>query len=263
MFENSEDIKQVGEIKLTNDLSQFKFMKTNRPIDPKHVNDIRISIEENGSLVNPIMVNKDMEVVDGQNRLLAFRKAGKPVYYYQVDDYGIDEVRVLNIKQKNWNTMDYLNSFVAMGYEDYIELKKFHEKYSEFTLTVCIALLSNKRTFGMYSTKEKARKKTAEAKEKYMVFSHGTWKIGDAAKAIEYAGRLRLIGQFYPKYYKSVFVGTMLTLFENENFVFEEFMEKLKKRPDSLVDCNSRNQYKTLIEKIYNHRRKETVNLRY
>jgi hypothetical protein len=258
-----EDIEQVGEVKLAHDLEQFNFMNTNRPIDPKHVNDIRNSIKESGPLVNPIMVNEDMTVIDGQNRLMAFKREGKPIYYYTVDGYGIEQVRVLNIRQKNWSNDDYLKSFVAMGYKDYVELAEFKKIYSEFTLSVCITLLSNKRSFGLYSQEERARKVTEEAKSRSMVFNHGTWKINNKALAIENAGKLRLIGQFYPKYYKSVFVGTMLTMFENEKFDFQEFMEKLKKQPNALVDCNNRIQYKTLIEKIYNYKRKHTVNLRF
>jgi len=61
----------------------------------------------------------------------------------------------------------------------------------------------------------------------------------------------------------SIFVSTMLSLFNNENFDFFEFANKLTYQTQKLEDCASVAQYKVLIEKIYNHRRRNKVNLRF
>lgn len=259
-LEKNKNVEKVGEIKLTNDLEQFNFMNTNRPIDPKHVDNIRKSVRENGPLINPIMVNENNDIIDGQNRLVAFRKEQQPIYYYTVNGYGINEVRILNIKQRNWVNYDYLKSYVEMGYEDYILLDRFHKRNNEFSLTTCISLLSKTTSTSKFS---EAKAKIRKSNENSMSFNRGTWKIKDMEWAVDMVGKLRLVGQFYEGYYKSNFISTIISLMNNSKFEFDEFIHKLKIQPTALVDCSNRNQYKALIEKIYNHRRRDKVNLRY
>jgi hypothetical protein len=55
----------------------------------------------------------------------------------------------------------------------------------------------------------------------------------------------------------------MISLLRNNNFEFTEFLQKLKLQPTALQDCATVNNYKVLIEEIYNYRRKDKVNLRF
>ena len=50
---------------------------------------------------------------------------------------------------------------------------------------------------------------------------------------------------------------------QNENFEFTEFLQKIKIQPTALQDCNTVDQYKLLIEEIYNYKRRDKVNLRF
>jgi hypothetical protein len=72
-----------------------------------------------------------------------------------------------------------------------------------------------------------------------------------------------MIKPYYVGYNRSAFVGTMIVLLQNQNFDFNDFMHKLRIQPTALVDCANREQYKTLIEDIYNFKRREKVNLRF
>ena len=54
-----------------------------------------------------------------------------------------------------------------------------------------------------------------------------------------------------------------LSLSKNKNFEFTEFIIKLNAQPTSLVDCTTTGHYITLIEEIYNYRRRDKVNLRF
>ena len=75
--------------------------------------------------------------------------------------------------------------------------------------------------------------------------------------------QIRAIKKFYEGYKRGIFVGTMLSLFNNDNFDYNRFMHKLEIQPGVLHDCASRAQYKLLIEDIYNYKSREKVNLRY
>jgi hypothetical protein len=75
--------------------------------------------------------------------------------------------------------------------------------------------------------------------------------------------KILLIEPYYIGAKRRSFIYAMLQLFKNPNFEFTEFLQKLKCQPTALVDCANTTQYVSLIEEIYNYRRREKVNLRY
>ena len=105
--------------------------------------------------------------------------------------------------------------------------------------------------------------KVSKSPNQIQVFEEGTWKTGDINVAQDIANKIRMIKPYYLGYNKSTFVGTMITLFNNSNFDFNEFMHKLRLQPTALVDCANREQYKTLIEDIYNYKSRNKISLRY
>ena len=72
-----------------------------------------------------------------------------------------------------------------------------------------------------------------------------------------------MVGKYYDGYKRSAFVSTMLGMFKKKEFNFIEFLSKLKSNPSKMQDRTSVDQYKMLIEDIYNYRRRSKVNLRY
>ena len=72
-----------------------------------------------------------------------------------------------------------------------------------------------------------------------------------------------MIKTYYLGYNRSIFVGTMIGMLNNDKFDFNEFMHKLRLQPTALVDCANREQYKTLIEDIYNYKSRNKISLRY
>jgi hypothetical protein len=95
------------------------------------------------------------------------------------------------------------------------------------------------------------------------IFYKGEFEIENYEEACEIADKIEAIGQFYLGYKRRCFVYAMLGLLKNKNFEFTEFVQKLKTQPTSMVDCTNTQQYVSLIEEIYNYRRREKVNLRY
>jgi hypothetical protein len=258
--------QEVNKVYKTNDLSIFKQIKGNRPPNPQHIRRLRESIREYGILQNPIIVNDDMVVIDGQHRLLAAKEAESSVYYIIVKGYNLDEVHILNLNQKNWNRKDFLDGFAVMGIESYIKLKKFTEVNKDFSLNDSIALCSNGSGNGNFGMNAKFRNTNIPKKgfnDIKEVFEEGTWIGKDFNIAQEFADKIRMIKPYYKGYNRSSFVSTMVGLLKNKNFDFFEFLHKLKIQPSKLVDCTNVTQYKMLIEDIYNYRSRTKVNLRY
>lgn len=251
----------LSQVKLTNDLEKFKTVKGNRPANPQHIRRLTESMKNHGVLMNPIIVNDDFEVIDGQHRLMAAKSINMPIYYIIAKGYHLKEVHALNLNQKNWTKKDFMLGYAEMGIESYIKLKNFAEKNNDFTFNDCISLCSNSsaQTFQM-SNKYRASGVRIELKE---VFEEGTWKGKNFGLAQDYANKIRMIKPFYDGYNRSTFVGTMIGLFQNKKFSLSTFISKLKIQPTVLMDCATREQYRLLIEEIYNYRSRNKVNLRY
>ena len=266
MANNSNHVqqaKEVNKVYKTNNLSMFKQIDGNRIPNIQHVRRLSDSIRVYGMKCNPILVNERMEVIDGQHRLMAAKEAESFVYYIIVDGYSLNEVHTLNLNQKNWTKKDFMEGYANMGIESYIKLKNFVEKNDDYSFNDCIALCSNISGSSSSDINQKIRQDNYKNYNMVEVFQEGTWKGKDFNLAQDWVNKIRMIKSYYVGYNRSAFVGTMIVLFQNKNFDFNEFMHKLRLQPTALVDCANREQYKTLIEDIYNYRSRNKVSLRY
>lgn len=253
--------QEVNKVYRTSDLTIFKQIDGNRVPNLQHVKRLADSIRVYGMKCNPILVNEQMEVIDGQHRLMAAKEAESFVYYIVVDGYSLKEVHTLNLNQKNWTKKDFMEGYANIGVESYIKLRAFMSKNEDYNFNDCVALCSNISGGGTHNLFSKYRKDKKYNVE--LVFEEGTWTGKDFNLAQEWANKIRMIKPYYTGYNRSSFVGTMITLFSNNNFDFNEFMHKLRLQPTALVDCANRDQYRTLIEDIYNYRSRNKINLRY
>ena len=265
MANNSSQVQnntEVNKVYQTSNLSIFKQIYGNRVPNLQHVKRLADSIRVYGMKCNPILVNERMEVIDGQHRLMAAKEAESFVYYIIVDGYSLNEVHTLNLNQKNWTKKDFMEGYANMGIESYIKLRDFANKNDDYGFSDCINLCSNllsaRSSFG---SAEKF--KPQRVAPLIQVFEEGTWKGKDFNLAQEYANKIRMIKPYYSGYNKSLFVTTMIGLFQKETFDFNDFMHKIRLQPTALVDCINREQYKTLIEDIYNYKSRNKISLRY
>jgi hypothetical protein len=255
--------EEVNQVYKTSNLSMFKHIEGNRIPNLQHIRRLADSIRVYGMKCNPILVNERMEVIDGQHRLLAAKDAGSFVYYIIISGYSLSEVHTLNLNQKNWSKSDYMDGYANKGIQSYIKLKAFVEKNDDFGFGNCLAMCSNiSNATGNYTIAKKYNKDGVIG-NKAEVFEDGTWVGKDFNLAQEWANKIRMIKSYYSGYNKTTFVGTMITLFNHPHFDMSEFMHKLRLQPTALVDCSNRDQYKTLIEDIYNYRSRNKVSFKY
>ncbi len=243
--------QEVNKVYKTHDLSIFTQIDGNRVPNLQHIKRISDSIRVYGMKCNPILVNEKMEVIDGQHRLMAAKETKSFVYYIIVDGYKLDDVHTLNLNQKNWTKNDFMEGYANIGVKDYVMIRQFYRKNDDFKLIDCIALCSN-NTVNSGTTNNGQKP-----------FENGDWKCKDLETAQEWASKIRMVKTYYSGYNRSSFIGTMIGLLKNHKFDFNEFMHKLRLQPTALVDCANREQYKTLIEDIYNYKSRNKISLRY
>jgi hypothetical protein len=246
--------KEVNKVYRTNDLSTFKTLPGNRVPNLQHINRLIYSINKYGMKCNPILVNERLEVIDGQHRLEAAKSANTFVYYIIVNGYSLTEVHTLNLNQKNWAKTDYMEGYANMGIEPYVKLREFTLKNDDFSFSTCLALCTN-------VSKSSHAYLAGQIKHEY-VFEEGTWIGKDFNLAQDWANKIRMVGTYYDGYDRTAFIRAFIPLFSNDKFDFSEFMHKLRLQPSALVDCVNSDQYRTVIEDIYNWRSRNKINLR-
>ena len=244
-------------VNVSEDLGIFKLLKGNRPPNPHHVKRLASSIEKFGMLANPILVNEDYEIIDGQHRYLAAKETGSPVYYIIAEGYALEQVHALNMNQKNWTAIEFLNGYADMGIEDYVILKKFLKRHSWLRVNDAVAICSNVTSSHINEANYTNNINSTR------LFKEGTWKARDMVLAEINANKIKSIEPYFDAYDTSAFIQTMLWMFKHSNYNHDTFLQKLKLQPSALVRCASRSQYKILIEEIYNYRNRNKVNLRF
>src|SRR3990167_6910002 len=115
----------------TTEYDQFKTITGNRNLNKTHLTRLTNSIiSKNMMEVNPVIVNEEMEVIDGQHRLEVAKQNNLPVYYTKVNSHSsLREVQLLNANLKGWTLQDYMNSYISLGNRDYKILQDFIDRY--------------------------------------------------------------------------------------------------------------------------------------
>jgi hypothetical protein len=128
---NDDQLPAAGTVQKTTNYGLFNYIDSNRTISKPHVQHLIDSFEKNPTLVQtrPILVNENMEVIDGQHRLQACQTLHLPVYYMVAQGTDIESAQLMNALQKGWGIMDYARSYAMSGKQDYKRFLQLHEEY--------------------------------------------------------------------------------------------------------------------------------------
>jgi hypothetical protein len=242
MARNEPMLLSTKQVHTTTDYFLFKPINGNRNKNLLHINRLRESMSKH-YLYTIITVNEFYEIIDGQHRFDVIKELSLPLHYVVCKGYRLKEVHILNQNSKTWNADDYLDGYCKLGYPDYLKYQEFKDQY-DLGHNECMYLLTG-------------------APKNVHQFYEGTFKIKNYKEACALIEKIFLIAPYYDGYKRRSFINCMLQLFKNPNFEFTEFLQKLKAQPTAMADCSTQLQYLSLIEEIYNYRRREKVNLRY
>ena len=205
-------IERMEQIYYTRDYDKFKFEKTNRDI--KVTNDLKDSIAQKG-IVEPITVNENMEILDGQHRFMVAKSLNEIIPFKMVS--GLKLIDILDTKStaKNWTPKDYINYYCKINNKNYITLNEMikSEKLSHNELVTLYHI-------GNYNP-EANRGGQIIKSGKLNMFAHK--EFGDNA--------LRMISDIgnYVDTSSSRFRKALLTVFGNEEYNHERMLKQVSK----------------------------------
>lgn len=222
---------------------QFKMLLDNRQTARGHINKLKDAITSNPEILKaqPILVNENMEVIDGQHRLLAASELGIPIYYTKVKGLNINTARAMNTIQKRWSLDDYAYSFAKAGNVHYKAYNKYRHEWPGVTQSVMMVILAGRETKGIA-----------------VDFRKGEFVIGrdqaDIEWLLERLGEIReATGHEIPL--SRSFVSALLKSLDNEDFSYPEFITKLKAKPDMFFRTTTVKDALRMIEDIFNYKK--------
>lgn len=245
---NIEDIKDTvyNTIYKTKNYDQFKFVRWNRLVKPDHLESLQKSLE-NGLFSIPILVNKDMEVLDGQHRLMVCKKLDIPVLYtIEKEDVSSHKIIIaLNTRTKVWELRDYFEAYKQAGREEYIKMVEFMETYKEFRqirmYVYLFALTTNNVSYedirgGTFKPKDLELTKLIT--EKLLQIRH---EDCFTLRNLDLCKNQRLFCACYD-------------LVKNKDYDYKRFHEKSLKYPTKIFPCTSTSEYKEMLYNFYNYK---------
>jgi hypothetical protein len=228
----------IPKIQSTTDYDAFKFIIANRDQSRGHVENLKKGFEERGNLtqVQPILVNENMEVIDGQHRLVAAREMKVPVYYTVYPGLRIGDARSLNILHRSWTTDDYARSYALAGDTNYQRYLNVLEDFG-FNHSITLTALNN------------------NDKGAFKLFREGEFTM---TQAQETAGRAKLealqrVSEYVPFTSQIYFAKAYMGILDIPGFDERHMLRKLGTHESRIHRMGSVDDYKRMLEEIYNH----------
>lgn len=236
----------------TTDYNQFKLVKGNRNLNDSNLKMIMRSVLEMNLLAqNPIQVNENMEIIDGQHRLEVAKRLQVPIYYIVVDGGSLKDVIRLNAHRKSWSSDDYTNSYIKLGNNNYQILKDFMKQY-KMRYIVTLSLLS-----GRYIYESGSGKKGSVMD----VFRKGNFKPVNLKEAEEIANNLRVLANYCDddcwkeRAFVSSFQHTLVSV------PFQELVRQFDKSKIRFIHKKNTRSYLREFEEVVNHGKREAIRL--
>ena len=220
----------------TTEYGVFNKLRGNRAVNELHVRRLVEAIKEK-DLQIPIIVDHDMNVLDGQHRLDAYKIVGNPITYIIKTKFDLQDVRNVNSVSRKWTNTEYLMSYCKLGKKDYQLLEWFHRTY-EFGIAECVAMLNGKGYTNVNILKE---------------FRKGEFVIDDLEQGKTWAKNINACGEYFQYYKKATFIKAMLSAMKDKTFSFKIFFKRLSNNSSKLKNQGSRNDFIVNIERLYNH----------
>lgn len=234
---------ETPEIFKTKDYDQFNEITSNREVNQSHLNSLVISIQENNLLhLNPIIVNDQNDIIDGQHRRKAAKKLGVFLYYVVDDKITRDDIAKLNSNSKNWNMLDYVNFYCVEKVQEYLILSKLIREHPKISISSLVHILN-----------KEYRRNTKEFKDGKLIVDN----YDNAIEIITAVEKVRNLNINHA--YDRNFILALAMCWKVEGFEFEKLYKKLVDSRLDLYQCSKKEQYIRLIEEIYNKYNRQPI----
>lgn len=228
-------------IQKTEGYNLFKRISGNRTINKAQVSKLFNSLGENPDIAAaiPIIVNEQMQIIDGQHRYEALKKLGLPIHYVVIDGLSLKDVQIVNSATKTWTPLDYAKSFSELGVEDYDIYLRFRKKY-HLSHNILVSYLSS------------GADDMRGGGNTVQTFRKGKFKVNDIKTAERLCQQLTEVQQYYNRGDSRGFALAFKIAAMNPKYEHQRMLSKVAEHPEFLKDSPYAEDYMRQLEKIYN-----------
>lgn len=237
----------------TKDYDKFKMIDCNRKINKAHVAFLQASIKVKNMLErNPIKVNENYEILDGQHRHQACKNLGETLWYIIDKEAETDDIVRLNSTSLNWAPADYIHYYKTLGKQAYKVLEEFCNK-NNTTVYIAARLLKIRKQNSIKYVIESGiippiSEERVEEAQKLMDQCNEIISFIDSRSV----GRLLFLRQ-------RNFMRGLIALLLTEDFHLNTFLSKLESNVSKLIKCVDSKAYYQRFLDIYNWRNQKPI----
>lgn len=229
----------------TTDYSKFKFLPQNRSISRASVDRFKEILPICNLLpINPILCDKDFNVIDGQHRLTACKELGIPVHYYIKNDAKHSDIRDLNSAGAHWTRKDFVHYYATLNQEPYPTILKVQEKYG-IPLQLAISLVNDSKKNIRRKHFEAGKLKMVNSMEKIEEIMDNVITMRDWLRE-----NLPQVERLFIKHLR--FLMGLIFCYNHEDIDKEKLTQKLKQYCARIHTCGSVSEYIKMLVNIYN-----------
>lgn len=243
-----EEMDNENQIKVTTDYDKFDMMGSNREVNRGHVEKLKEAFETSGNLtiVQPILVNENMYIVDGQHRFAAAKELGLPIYYTVRPGLSVRDARNMNILHRGWTVDDFAHSYANANnpnYRKYLELREDYGFNHSTILSYC--------------------NETSDKSGIYAEFRKGDFVLANEPLARKRLEALTEIGEHINVSTDKPFIQAFLKVLPVPGFSIARLIRKLNSQGAPVMRrYGSIEEYLHAMEDIYNWQMTENSRLR-
>lgn len=245
-------MSEITHVKVSTNYDAFKFYSCNRAISPAHVNRLIIDVTfPKKYRLNPITVDKDLRIIDGQHRYKACQMLGLPIYYIVDNEGNSEDIKLRNSQQTQWDNNDFLY-FHAQEIEDYKILFNLSQTYKIRTSFLFSALekICSEGSRGKLSKKFKDGNFRFNCnKEKYVEFMN--LYVPEVKKCIVFKGKERA-----KPYFSNMVISGFAHHFITNKKVFDKALSKICISSYIFPYCGSYEDARECVIKLANYKEK-------
>ncbi len=245
----------MTKVEHTTEYNQFSRHECNRKMDEKHVQRIMTAIEEKNLLdLDPIIVDSNYCVIDGQHRLEAARRLGISAPYIVNESVNSSDMKSLNSILKPWGLVDYLNHYARLGHSEYELLEAFMNE-NKMQISIALQLLNGSKNSNFFKIFKSGKYRFPSNAE----YAEVMVKKIQISEVIEFIKRKTSGGKTYLD--RVTFYGAMVDFFNIKSFNYDTFMKKLQYKIDLIHPCTRQCDYVSLFKDIYNFKNQSPIEL--
>lgn len=237
----------------TTDYDVFSRYHCNRLLSESHINELIDSISQKNLLnTHPILVDKNLHIIDGQHRLEAARRMGIPISYKIDESLDQEDMIRLNVNSKTWTVTDYLNFYSQRQNSDYVKLKNFIEK-EKMQLNIALQLLNGSKNTSFFKKFKDGKYQFPSDNE----LAESLYKNLLIKDIISFIKKKTSGTKIYLD--RVAFYGALVEFFNIKFFEYEKFKTKLEYNLGMMRPCTKQSQYILLFKDIYNWKNKNPL----